>query len=486
MTGKPGRSNNRIDAAGLRAAGRQPGTPFSMLSGDGSEFVVHHLLRVLPGKRIVGDGEWNGKRVLAKLFIADGSARHWAKETAGIEELRRAGIPTPELLLTGALPAGGHIVLTAYLEESQSLAEAWQPVCGRKAGDEAALEVLRPAFGLLGSIHAAGLVQDDLHLGNFLRCADQLFVIDGDAVRAISPGQPLDEKQAASNLAVLLAQLPTSWDGCREALLEAYRAGGGRLFSDALRLEGELLRARTWRLNDFLGKTVRDCSRFVVMQNAFSFRALRRDAADRLQPIVASPDKAMAQGSLIKNGRTCTVARVGVAGADLVIKRYNLKNLKHVLERFWRPSRAWRSWREGYRLQFHGIATPMPMALIEERVGPLRRRAFLINEFCPGIGLQKCLSPDAEPPGDVAQAICELFQTLHKLRISHGDLKASNLLWDTREGRVVVIDLDAMTQHRSETGYARAWRDDRARLLRNWPAGSALHQWLDRALPPAT
>ena len=35
------------------------------------------------------------------------------------------------------------------------------------------------------------------------------------------------------------------------------------------------------------------------------------------------------------------------------------------------------------------------------------------------------------------------------------------------------------------TAFARAWRSDRARLLRNWPASSVLHQWLDKALPPA-
>ncbi|MBK8893681.1 MAG: hypothetical protein IPN64_06375, partial [Propionivibrio sp.] len=426
MSASPGNPSRPIDAAGLRTAGRRPETPFSVVLPDGSAVLLRRLLRVLPAKRIVGEGEWNGRHVLIKLFVDGHSSRHWTKEKAGIDALRQAAILTPDLILASHLPAGGHVLLSAYLDDSQSLAEAWKGVAALPVGDQAALAVLRPAFRLLGSMHAAGLVQDDLHLGNFLRCGDQLFVIDGDAVRAISPGQPLGEEQAASNLAILLAQLPIRWDGCREALLEAYRAGGGRHFSDASRLEQGLERARSSRLNDFLGKTVRDCSRFVVMQNAFRFCAARRDAADRLRPIVASPDQAMAQGTLIKNGRTCTVARVELAGSALVVKRYNLKNLKHVLERFWRPSRAWRSWREGYRLQFHGIATPMPMAMIEERVGPLRRRAFLINEFCPGISLQKWLSPDAEPPGEVAQAIRELFQALHKLRISHGDLKASN------------------------------------------------------------
>ena len=70
---------------------------------------------------------------------------------------------------------------------------------------------------------------------------------------------------------------------------------------------------------------------------------------------------------------------------------------------------------------------------------------------------------------------------LYRLRISHGDLKATNLLW--HDGRVWLIDLDAMMQHRSDKAFSQAWRRDRARLLRNWPASSLLCQWLDANLP---
>ena len=143
---------NRIDATALREAGRQPQTPFSVVLADGGEVLVHRLLRVLPGKRIVGDGEWNGRRVVAKLFVARGSARHWAQEKAGIDALRQAGLPTPELLLATTLTSGGHVLLTAYVDSAQSLAEAWAPASALPAGHPAALEVLRPAFGMLGAL----------------------------------------------------------------------------------------------------------------------------------------------------------------------------------------------------------------------------------------------------------------------------------------------------------------------------------------------
>lgn len=478
-----GESVKRLDAAGLRAAGRTPETPFCLALADGSDVLLLHLLRVLPGKRIVGEGLWNGRRVLVKLFVAGGSARHWKQEKTGIEALRNAGIPTPDLLLAAPLASSGHVLLTTFLDGAQTVAEAWEPVSALPAGSPAALDVLFPAFRMLGTLHACGLVQEDLHLGNFLRCAERLYVIDGDAVRSMSPGKALDEPQASANLAVLLAQLPMAWDAWRSELLGAYHAGGGHDISDMARLESELSRVRGWRLEDFLGKTLRDCTLFAVRRSAFRFTAVRRAVADRLAPLLDAPDAAILQGRLLKDGKTCTVARVEQAGCSLVVKRYNLKSLQHALERFWRPTRAWHSWREGHRLQHLGISTPTPLALIEERIGPLRRRAFLINEFCPGVSLLHLLSPDREPEVDVACALVSLFQRLYTLRISHGDLKASNLLW--HDDNVFLIDLDALVQHRSAIGHARAWRRDRERLLRNWPASSILHRWLDRNLPPA-
>ena len=113
----------------------------------------------------------------------------------------------------------------------------------------------------------------------------------------------------------------------------------------------------------------------------------------------------------------------------------------------------------------------------------MRRRAWLVTECCPGISLFDHLSAEQEPPAPEAAAIATLFATLHRLKISHGDLKATNLLWHA--GRIWLIDLDATTQHRSAAAYRKAWRRDRERLLRNWPEDSVLGRWLQTKLPPA-
>ena len=498
MSAASARPVARLDAVALRAARRQPVTPFAVaLEGDG-EVVVEHLLRVLPGKRIVGEGEWQGRRVLVKLFIAPGSARHAAREQAGIAALQQAarfGVATPEILLAAPLPAGGHLVLTAFLENAQTLAQAWlaladlpidSPIdspADSPAGSAAASALLRPAFAAVGRLHAAGLIHDDVHLGNFLRSAGEVYIIDGDSVRAVSPGTALGERQAISNLALLFAQLSIDWDACRDDLLAAYHAGGAPTIADGERLAHEVARVRRCRLDDYLGKTVRECTLFAVEHTPLRFTAARRAEADALASLLRAPDVAIGAGVLLKDGGSATVARVEFAGRPLVVKRYNLKNLRHLCARFWRPTRAWHSWRAGHLLEFFGVATPAPLALVEERVGPLRRRGFLVSEHCPGVDLLHVLAPEREPDAELAQALLTLFRRLHALRISHGDLKATNLLW--HRGRIVVIDLDSLTVHGSAASHARAWRRDRQRLLRNWPADCALHGWLDASLPPA-
>ncbi len=336
---------------------------------------------------------------------------------------------------------------------------------------------LAPLFALLGRMHAAGLAHDDAHLGNFLQWGDELLVVDGDAVRS-----GISAAAARDNLALLLAQLPPQTDPA--PLLAAYRQAHPALAIDATQLAMATEHACRRRLDDYLNKCLRDCSLFAVTRSAHRFVAVVREEADSLTPLIADPDRWLEAGTPLKRGRTATLARIEATGRQLVIKRYNIKSAGHALSRCWRPSRAWHSWLAGHRLRFLGIATPRPLALVERRLGPLRGKAWLITEHCPGTNLVDLLAHRLDtPPADVVAALGRLFAQLAAARISHGDLKATNLLW--HDGEISLVDLDAMRAHRGTAGFARAWRRDRARLLRNWPEGCALRDAIDAALPPA-
>jgi tRNA A-37 threonylcarbamoyl transferase component Bud32 len=472
-----------LDAQRLSERGRELAVPFGVRREGGRIIEVTRVLRHLPGKRITAAAHLDGRRVLAKLFIGTGSARHWARERDGLRALQQAGMPTPALLVAEALPDGGHVVVTAFVDAAVPLALRWHTLADRPAGDADAVATLAPAFHVLGRLHRAGLTHDDLHLDNFLERAGELLVIDGDAVKAHTH-VPLDAPQAMRNLAMLIAQLPFAWDRALAPLLGAYRDGNPQAAFDAADLDNAIHEARAARLADYLAKARRDCTLFALEHTGRRMTVVMREHAAALAPLLSDPEAWLAAGMLFKDGGTATVARIEFGGRPLVIKRYNIKGSAHALSRALRPSRAWHSWIEGHRLRLLGIPTPTPLAVIESRAGPLRGRAWLITEHCAGVRLSEQFDAANAPvpqPRE-ADALRTLFDTLHRARISHGDLKATNLFWDG--ARISLIDLDAMTQHRSRWAHARAWSRDRARLLRNWPADSPLHRWLDEHLPP--
>ena len=160
--------------------------------------------------------------------------------------------------------------------------------------------------------------------------------------------------------------------------------------------------------------------------------------------VLEQADVLLDQGHVYKTGGAATVAKVEAGGRPLVIKRYNIKGFAHWLKRFWRPSRAWHSWREGNRLAFLGIATPKPLAVLENRFLWLRSRAYLVTEYLPGPDIIERFAPYVEhgdAPENELLALDHLFAELIRERISHGDLKGHNLFW--AEDRWASIDLDA-------------------------------------------
>ncbi|GGK09490.1 lipopolysaccharide kinase InaA family protein [Pseudomonas matsuisoli] len=468
----------------LAAAGRNPALPMAVTLPSG-ELQLQRWLRVLPGQRYVAQAIWQGKTVLAKLFVGAKAGRSYRRERDGVQLLCDGGIQTPAVLDDGYRDGEGGWLLFTFIESAVSVEQQWQVVAGQAplSADQSA--VLGRALAAVGQLHGQGLWHDDLHLDNLLCQGDALYVIDGGGVKAEQAGTPLSHDRAMENLGVFFAQLPAALDPFIEELLVHYLLVNSE---HALPLEALLervRRTRACRLENYLEKAGRECSLFCVTRGPNALRAIQRVWIDRLQPVFDDPDAALEQGVRYKGGGSATVARIEVAGQPVLLKRYNIKSLSHWLRRFWRPSRAWHSWIEGLRLDFLGIATARPLGMLEERTLGLRRRAYLVTEHLSGEDIIARFAPylDSAPPESELLALDVLFAALRLNRISHGDLKGHNIFW--HEGRWTLIDLDAVRQHRTDAQFAPAYARDRARFLRNWPERSALRNVLDARLPAA-
>ncbi|MDU9021593.1 lipopolysaccharide kinase InaA family protein [Pseudomonas corrugata] len=471
----------------LKSAGRSPGLPLSVELADAAgpaQLQLLSLLRVLPGQRYVGAGVWRGRPVLAKLLVGSKAARHFQRELQGVRLLAEQGLTTPVLLADGLKDGEGGWLLFEFLEGAESLGDAWKQVeqLPLLADEQAA--VLAEALGAIAQLHGKGLWQEDLHLDNLLRHDGKLYLIDGAGIRAETPGKALSRQKVLENLGVFFAQLPKSLEPFNEELLVHYLLGNAEHALPMEALQKQIDKVQAWRLKDFLEKVGRECSLFSVQRGAFGLRAIRRDEEAAMIPVLERADALLDQGHLYKTGGAASVGKVEVDGRTLVIKRYNIKSFVHWLKRFWRPSRAWHSWREGHRLTFLGIATPKPLALLEKRFLWLRRGAYLVTEHLSGPDIIERFAPcveSGEAPESELLALDRLFADLIRERISHGDLKGHNLFW--QHDRWALIDLDSMCQHRTHASFAPAYARDRARFMRNWPEDSALYRVIDQRVP---
>jgi tRNA A-37 threonylcarbamoyl transferase component Bud32 len=171
---------------------------------------------------------------------------------------------------------------------------------------------------------------------------------------------------------------------------------------------------------------------------------------------------------VLKRGRASRVVAVALAGRDLVIKHFPVRGaLDRVLGNL-RGSRARRSWRNACALMRAGIATPMPLAVVEKRKALWRLDSYLIMEYVPGIRGRELFDSEeiAEHEKQLAlQRIVQLFGKLARARISHGDMKDTNIIFSN--GQTHLLDLDALRRMRGAR-LRRALGRDIRRWLKNW------------------
>jgi tRNA A-37 threonylcarbamoyl transferase component Bud32 len=201
---------------------------------------------------------------------------------------------------------------------------------------------------------------------------------------------------------------------------------------------------------------------------------VHKDTADFVERI----DTLMEQGRILKKGDTSDVSCVTWHNTDIVVKRYNNRGIVHSLRHAIKGSRARRSRRNAMRLIAIGIRTPIPLAYIEQRKGPLPEKSYLVTEYVHGRNLHVLLHDEtvaAEQKKEVLREVSELLNELGRHHITHGDLKHTNIL--ITETGPVLTDLDAMRFHKCEALFRIKRARDIGRFLRKTDAAEHLQEY---------
>ncbi|HKI73686.1 MAG TPA: lipopolysaccharide kinase InaA family protein, partial [Pseudomonadales bacterium] len=425
---------------------------------------VTRIFRLLPGKRIVGVAEVDGRQCLIKCYLGRSSSRYARRERVGVNLIAKSGLLTPRLMWYAPLAKGrGEVLVFEYLDEAISLDDRWRESCS----NEDKIEILTRAMVAIGRLHNHGAIQNDIHLGNFLLSDNRLYTIDGGGVAARS-NRSLAEGPSLNNLAMFFAQFYPRFDEFAQIMLPAYEGvrGWERNPTRLALLVRQIAENRNKRKRGYIAKAFRECTRFVCKSSFTRFQVCERSMfTPEMERLMDNPDKMIECGKLLKDGNSSTIALVRVAGKDLVIKRYNFKNRWHRIRRLLRRSRGWNSWMNACRMEFLGIPSIKPVALIEERLGPVSGRAYFITEYVEGQDALKWLHTIKNPNGEL-EALTSILCDLSESQISHGDLKATNFVMSA-DGPVI-LDLDSMREHRSAGSFRKAFRRDIDRFMQNW------------------
>lgn len=452
--------------------GQAVSAPFD-IDTDKGMFHCRKILRVLAGRRLVVEAEHQGKRLLLKMFAPTRKGkRELSREITGYQACKKAGVPIPEQRLIEHNLAGCLAVGYEFLSDATTF----------KLTEHDALSAER-LVKLMLLCHQGGIYQQDIHPDNLLATPQGFVLIDLASVRG-KAGKPLSKQKSLTNLALLVAQFPPEQQVIVKDKLSVYFQQRGWSFDQKAQHNFKKRLNQQWqkRKNTYLKKCFRSCTMTAYKKTAMIEYAFKRPFFEVIsEDVVHQIDALVEQGQVLKAGNSATVVVTKLAGQDVVIKRYNVKSFSHFLKRCWRPSRAANSWRYGSLLELLGISTPQVLGFIEQRFGVLRRKAFLITEFSQNADELSSTFVKREPERAELKQLRTLFQLLGQFRLSHGDMKASNLLL-TSDKKIELIDLDAMQECQTRYLFLRAQKRDKKRFLQNWSQDSEIRKVLENCL----
>lgn len=469
------------DSKQLFTYGRELPPSFTVdLKDQSGTVIAKRVLRNLPGKRLTVQGKWEDKDVVMKLFFHPKRAEAYAKQDmTGVNILLNAAIPTASLLYSGATEAKGvYAIVLEYLQDAISMNSFWNSL---QEKDKSTWLIKLVEF--VAKQHNLCVFQRDIHWDNFVVKDEQIYALDGSDIQQLS--EPLNHRQGINNLAWLLAQTPFEEFLSLQEIYKSYisvRQWESKP-QDFIELGERLKLLRQQRQELYIRKIWRECTEFATEKNLNLCKIWKRqEDTQNFRQFLKSPEDYISEESVyLKRGNTSTVFTTTVNDISLVVKRYNIKSFAHHLKRCLRKTRAANSWENAHRLKLLGINTPEPKAIIEKRRIFLKCESYFIASLIDGDTLSTYFKKQqsVEDVQRMVEKVAQLFQRLYKASLSHGDLKATNIIVSKDEP--FLLDLDSMKWHASEKSLEKSKQRDINRFLQNWREEKELLQLFEKA-----
>ncbi|WP_252178058.1 hypothetical protein [Endozoicomonas sp. 4G] len=200
------------------------------------------------------------------------------------------------------------------------------------------------------------------------------------------------------------------------------------------------------------------------------FQVIRKGKyQDILESLLKEPNQLMHRSELIGHCAATTISLMTLPdGKKVVVKRYNSKSKLYSLTRSIIDSRAKVCWKGAELLNWLGIKSPVPLAMLEQRSGPWIHTSYLITEFIPGVTLSEYFEeqPKNEYWSSVRREVEDFLLTFPEVLVAHGDFKSTNFMVENH--KTLMIDLDSMKSFRFKKLFIRSYLRDIDRFERNW------------------
>jgi len=205
--------------------------------------------------------------------------------------------------------------------------------------------------------------------------------------------------------------------------------------------------------------TIHTFRRFLVCQ--------ARHYSPALQEVLNDLENQLTQALIIfKRDKTSTVGLIQIQDQRYVVKKASTKSFCHAIRRLFQSSRARKNWMNACVLKEAGILTFEPIAMVENRFGPLKGCNYLLMSYLEGQdALSAYRNANEKEWSLISEKIVGLIQQLHHAKIMHNDLNLSNFLFV--KDRPYLIDLDGMQKIRFGWQAKSNFKREKARFLEN-------------------